>query len=237
MSIFVTGAGGFIGRAVIRRLTEQAFQIRALGRDRSDLPASVAFSSLDLRGDDGWAGIPWDECTGVIHLAAAGVKQASRSLSDAVAVNVTGTQRLLDQLDAVSPAIPVIFTRTYYEDYLDRIPAFRENVYVVTKAAGTDLMKIWARRHPDRKVAAATIFQAYGAGDDPRNVLPHVVQGIRNKQRIQLGSGRAEKRLDPRGRRGLGLVRASLISASRLERMGCGHRYAALRALGGRAIG
>jgi len=193
VSIFVTGTSGFLGRAVARHLTEHGRPIRALGRSRNELPASAAFSFLDLKTGEGAAEIPWAECTGLIHLAAAGVKQANRNMADAVAVNVVGTQRILDGLEMVEPSLPIIFAGTYYEDYLGRVPAFRENVYVVTKAAGRDLVRLWAARRPERRIGMATVFQVFGPGDDPRNVLPYVVQGLRTGQRIQLGSGRAEK--------------------------------------------
>lgn len=193
MSVFVTGATGFLGRAVVRELVRSGQSVLALARQPALLEDGISGAKIDLATGTGLADLPWEECDGILHLAAAGVKQASRRLDEAIAVNVVGTQRLLDVVFGQQRSFPFVFARTYYEDFLEKVPTLRENPYIVTKAAGTTLVRAWAGRHPGRPIAAARVFQVYGPGDDPRNLLPYVAQSLRSSEPVQLGSGRAEK--------------------------------------------
>jgi UDP-glucose 4-epimerase len=193
MSIFVTGATGFVGRAVVRELVRTGRPVLALVRQPALLEEGISGAAVDLATGTGLADLPWEDCDGILHLAAAGVKQASRRLDEAIAVNVLGTQRLLDVISRQQQPFPLVFARTYYEDFLEQLPLLRENPYVVTKAAGTSLVRAWAGRHPEWPVAAARVFQVYGPGDDPNNLLPYVVQSLRSGQQINMGSGRAVK--------------------------------------------
>lgn len=193
MSVFVTGAGGFLGRALVQELSAGGRDVLAIMRLPGPLAGARSVACVDLATGAGLADLPWAQCEGVIHLAAAGVKQATRNLAEAVAVNVVGTQLLLNEISRCGRRFPLVVARTYYEDHLPTVPAFRENLYVVTKAAATTLAKAWAGRHPQWTVNAACIFQVYGVGDDPRNVLPYVAAGLRAGQAVQLSAGRAEK--------------------------------------------
>lgn len=193
MSVFVTGASGFIGRAAVRVLQERGWEPLALGRDLDRLPPGVARAQVDLATGAGLEKLPWQRCHGLVHLAASGVKASHRALSDCVEANVVGTQLLLDAISEHAKALPLVFGRTYYEDILSSMPAYRENAYVVSKAAATDLARNWARRHSAFRCVGARIFQVYGPGDDPQNVLPYVASRINAGKPALLASGRSEK--------------------------------------------
>lgn len=86
----VTGASGFVGRAVIARLDEDGWDV--VGVDRVAVPGVVA---ADIRGPG-----PWQEllgtCAAVVHTAAIVSQTAARDT--AWAVNVVGTRRVVDAL-------------------------------------------------------------------------------------------------------------------------------------------
>ena len=94
MKVLVTGASGFIGRPLVRRLLARGHVVRALVR-RAGEATSLAGGEIEI-GDMRDAGAV-DRATrgmdGVVHLACAtGVAREAV----ARAVNVTGTRRLLD---------------------------------------------------------------------------------------------------------------------------------------------
>ena len=95
MKILVTGGGGFLGRAIVRRLLGRGDAVRVF--TRSPQPEWVASGVECVRGDVGDAAAVRDACVGreaVVHTAArAGVWGPVREFH---ATNVIGTQHVLD---------------------------------------------------------------------------------------------------------------------------------------------
>ncbi len=81
-----------------------------------------------------------------------------------------------------------LYTKTWYEDHLEECEAFRENPYVVTKHAATKWIEALASLYPG-SVAIAKVFQVYGPGDDPNNVLSYAARCIKNGEPATFGSG------------------------------------------------
>jgi 2-alkyl-3-oxoalkanoate reductase len=97
VKVFVTGAAGFLGRAVVKALSDTGHDVVALVRsDRSSDDSNVRFVRGDVRNPPPWA----DELQGidaVVHLAA-----SFDDLHSQIAVNVLGTERLLAAMSAAS---------------------------------------------------------------------------------------------------------------------------------------
>lgn len=82
LSILVTGASGFIGRNLVKRLATEGHRVRAAARDPSSLlslPVEPAFLG-DLAGDFDWAPLVAD-MTHVVHLA--GIAHATDEIPEA----------------------------------------------------------------------------------------------------------------------------------------------------------
>jgi nucleoside-diphosphate-sugar epimerase len=93
MRVLVTGAGGFLGRAVVRRLKEAGHAIVALDRgDEADLGANIERRSGDIVHLDAMAQAVAG-CDAVVHCAAR-VTPFGR-IDDYYDVNVRGTDNLL----------------------------------------------------------------------------------------------------------------------------------------------
>ena len=95
MRIFVTGATGYIGTALVHRLVEEGHEVRALVRESSDVEALDALGVTTFVGDvservsmrEGMSGADW-----VIHAAAV---VDFRSTAEAMArVNVDGSENV-----------------------------------------------------------------------------------------------------------------------------------------------
>lgn len=102
---FVTGGGGFIGRAVVRELRARGDTVRALVRDRSGAGALERMGCELVEGD--LSDVRWltDRMRGadaLLHLAGVyrvGIGDAERP--EMYAANVTGTEHALDAAAAV----------------------------------------------------------------------------------------------------------------------------------------
>jgi len=92
MRVLVTGAGGFLGRAVVRRLNEAGHAVVALVHDRADEIAGTEQKSSDIVNLDAMAQAVAG-CDAVVHCAAR-VTPFGR-IDDYYDVNVRGTDNLL----------------------------------------------------------------------------------------------------------------------------------------------
>ncbi len=99
---FVTGASGFIGRALVTQLLDAGYAVRTLSRrTASDLPTSVEARVGDLATGHGIAAALFEGVQVVFHCAGE-VRDTSMMRS----VHVEGTRRLLDCLRSHEGSLP-----------------------------------------------------------------------------------------------------------------------------------
>jgi len=91
MKLFVTGAGGFVGRAVVDEARSRGHDVAAMVRSPKGGPQAAGVSTVvgDLRHDGPWVAA-LAACDAVIHLAA-----STGDFYDQMACTVLGTERLL----------------------------------------------------------------------------------------------------------------------------------------------
>lgn len=124
-TVFITGAGGFVGRAVAERLAKGPFSVRALVRKATRLPDGVAAVTGDLTDPATYAAA-LQGADAVIHLAAATGAAPEPVLR---AVNVEGTRKLAEAARAAG--VPrFLHVSTIAAGYADK----RGYPYAVTKA-------------------------------------------------------------------------------------------------------
>ena len=194
MKVFLTGASGFVGYHLLTRLLEQGHDVISYDINppihQDFLSRQMSTITGDLTSGDGLDQIEWENVDAVIHLAAAGVKASRRIWSDCISVNILGTEQLLNAISQVSEQPLLIYPRTLYEDYLSKIPSLENNPYIVTKTSATKIVELWAKNTSNARVVFGTVFQTYGSGDDPGNILPYTVSCLQNGVAAKLGSGK-----------------------------------------------
>jgi UDP-glucose 4-epimerase len=202
--VLVTGAAGFVGIPVTKALLARGFEVVALDnfsvgseaglRDAiGDRPASIA--EVDLRDADGVRravadAAPW----GVIHLAAIHfIPYCVEHPAEAVAVNVAGTQHLLDGLLAADPR-RIVFASTadVYEPsevpHAEHHPVRPINVYGATKLVGEQLVSFHRERQPALETVVARLFNVYGPGETNPHVMPAIFEQLESSRTLALGN-------------------------------------------------
>ena len=195
MNILLTGAFGFIGHHLLPCLLEVGHNVVAYDlkpcaglEPYSSKPAQVITGNLSL--GEGLDQVAWEKMDAVIHLAAAGVKAYRRNWSECVAANIVGTTQLINAMSSISTPPLLVYPRTFYEAYLNDLPVFKENPYIVTKASGAKIIETWARCNKNARISIGTIFQIYGSGDDQGNVLSYTAKCLMDGLPAELGSGK-----------------------------------------------
>lgn len=111
--------------------------------------------------------------THVIHLAAAGVTDPFLGLDTALRHNLNGTLNLLRACFEKRQSAPQLSVQQLI---VARTPGERTsmNVYAASKAAAWNFCEMYGRTH-HWPIHGAMIYQAYGPGQSPRNLVPAAI--------------------------------------------------------------
>ncbi len=198
--ILVTGAAGFIGSHLVRKLIEQGGHIIALLRLSSDLwriqdvldKIEVHHGDLnDVSADALKAKIKGVDI--VYHLGAAGVDQSGRDPTSIIRVNVVGTLALL-QLARDLNAARFVYSGSCFEygagsRLREDARLVPPNEYAVSKISAGVLTELFFRKY-----GLATVhlrpFTVYGPFESPQRLIPHVIRGAFEGHDIKLTGGK-----------------------------------------------
>jgi nucleoside-diphosphate-sugar epimerase len=175
MIVLVTGGGGFLGQAIVRRLLARGDTVRTL--QRGDYPALAALGATPIRGDLTDAAAvrrAVEGCDAVVHTAAkAGVWGP---YDDYYRVNVVGTQNVLDACLAagvsrlVYTSSPSVVFSGHDENGIDESAPYPDRYltpYPQTKAEAE--RRVLAANSPQLATIALRPHLIWGPGD------PHLV--------------------------------------------------------------
>jgi nucleoside-diphosphate-sugar epimerase len=185
----VTGAAGFVGSHLVRRLLDSGASVHALCRATSDpwrlrdVRDRVTCHRVDLLDADGLRHLVRTvRPSHVFHLAAATMAGGvSSAAADLVSVNLLGTVNLIDACEAVD-----------YRGFVNTGDAFEygptdgplsesgrcrpDTLVGITKLAAT-LHAAAAARTRGRPIVTLRPFSTYGPDDHPRRLVPRVIAG------------------------------------------------------------
>ncbi|HEV2856144.1 MAG TPA: NAD-dependent epimerase/dehydratase family protein [Thermoanaerobaculia bacterium] len=183
--VLLTGATGFLGRALLRRLLERGDEVAVLGRSEPRDAGSWTFLEADL-GEPETVLRHRQALSGIELVAHLGgwVLRSSDPAADEMAgpfrVNAEGTAHLLSILPPDLAAFCYASTLDVYgppeeiplrEDHPLRPATF----YGASKAAAEGLLGVWSRR---RGVPASALrfTQVYGPGDTSGKAIPNFLR-------------------------------------------------------------
>ena len=193
-TVLITGARGFLGRAVTQEFRRRNWDVIALTREPwPEAPAGVRVVQADLHHSLPLDLLPWTQLDTVVHLAAAGVKAADRDWFDGLSGNVLGTTHLLEAVAThTGSRVPVLLAHTFYEEVISDSSPLRQNPYIATKWAAGGVARTIGRL-TGLPLRHARIFQVYGPGDSSGAVLNYVARRLKAGLAAQLGSGRSPR--------------------------------------------
>ena len=205
-TVVVTGAGGFIGSALVERLVLDGARVRALLRYTSrgqrgcldDLPSdvidSIEVSSGDVRDMDGVRAVLRD-ADAVFHLAAlVGIPYSYEHPQDVIDTNVMGTANVLLAAKELATLERIILTSTS-EVYGSAVrvpmdeqhPLQAQSPYSASKIAA-DALGISFHRSFGLPISVVRPFNAYGPRQSARAVIPTIISQALVGSELKLGT-------------------------------------------------
>ncbi|MGZ3183788.1 MAG: NAD-dependent epimerase/dehydratase family protein [Telluria sp.] len=175
--VMITGASGFVGAALSRRLVQDGYEVHALLREGSDAPAGVTAHRHDGSTRQLAGILQGVQPRGVFHLASLFLAQHSvDDVEGLVASNILfGTQ--LAEAMCMSGTRLLVNAGTAWQHNRDA-QYDPVNLYAATKQAFEAVLAYYANAHGLR-VATLKLSDTYGPGDTRRklpNLLKHAAQ-------------------------------------------------------------
>lgn len=188
MRVLVTGADGFVGGRVVRRLATDGHAVTAAIRRGTAAPSgAVTVRAFDLRDDASVREVAAGGFEAVLHLAAvASGADARRDPGAAWEVNAAGTARLCDALATTGPAAPRVVLVSTAEVYGagparprgESDPPSPCSPYAASKL-GAEVAAAEVGRRTGLPVIVVRPFPHTGGGQDARFVAPAFARRIR----------------------------------------------------------
>jgi len=198
MRALVTGAAGFVGQWLCQELLQRGWEVTGTrlsdavppGALRQDERDAVQWIRCDVTSDTDIAtAMDRGRPDAVFHLAGVSfVPAVSQAPAAAFEVNVVAVARLLSEATRrraagmLDPTILVVGSGEQYGRHaapaqpLDELAELRPlNSYAASKAA-QELVALAAHRHDGVRLVATRSFNHSGPGQDPRFLLPSLVQ-------------------------------------------------------------
>lgn len=178
MNIVVTGASGFVGKALVARLLAGGHRVSVVVRRRGGWPG-VTELEYDFGGTDRLQ-LPRG-IDAVVHAAQSrSYRRFPEDAAEMFGVNVAGTQAILDAaVNAGAKTFCYVSSGTVYEPYavpLVEDAALAPTSYLgASKLAGEVLCRPYSAR---MSVSILRLFAPYGAGQQER-LLPELARRIR----------------------------------------------------------
>lgn len=197
--VLVTGASGFVGGHLVDRLLADGATVTALVRPESSLPERWRGRISAVPCDD------WSEqglrqalsefgCDTVFHLAAYGVRPNLRDVDDMIRINTALPAALVRLCRDWNARLVISGTFSEYmrpssnERLTELSPLEPYKLYGSSKAAG-GLIASAVAKDLGVGLRILRLFKVYGAGEASHRLLPALVHGLKQRQRVPISSG------------------------------------------------
>ena len=205
--LLVTGAGGFVGANLVRRLVAQGERVHAIIRaDKpswrlADIADKIIWHKADLRDKNAVRAIAHTVQPEIIyHLATAGVYAGVHvSGAEMIDNNVLGLANLLDAMSDIDYRC---FVNTGSSaEYGQKQTSMHENdicepmtMYGISKLAATHYAALVARKE-SKSIVTLRLFSPYGPYDDERRLMSYAIVHALHDESLALGDSQSVRDL------------------------------------------
>lgn len=175
--VLVTGAGGFMGKPLIKALLAAGVEVIPLGREQGDLVHATT-----------WERIPKADV--LIHLAGRSyVPDSWRDQIGFVQGNVVATGHALDYCRRHGARL--IFVSAYVYGIPSRLPIREDdpvrpnNPYALSKRMAEELCAFYAE-YREVPVTVLRVFNVYGPGQRAEFLIPEIIRQVRTGREIRV---------------------------------------------------
>lgn len=234
MRVLVTGASGFLGRRLTRKLVAAGHDVVTLGRRRPKREEGfegARFVTADLTDRSSLERAQEDAggFDGLIHLGGLVPKNKEEDLPHAMAaVNVGGTANLLEVFGPGLTSFVYASTAEIYGLPSAEGPISESNLpdppsyYAASKLAGEGFCRVYGKRH-SLPVAVMRLSVLYGPGDKINRAVPNFVTSALSGRNLQVHGGEELRDYLYVGDAAEALLLAVLKGATGTFNIGCGH--------------
>lgn len=177
-TIFITGAGGSIGRIIVRTLLDRGYRVRGFGLGEQYYRAPDFFRDLERRGDFKFEiGSILDQnaltmamrgARYAIHMAAMTGRKTDDNRLRCFDINVNGTQHVMTACTAnrVEQIVNISSSAVYgvpaRNPVLEAEAAKPGSAYALSKLAAEEVVAAFAQAFPELRYTTLRLFNAYG---------------------------------------------------------------------------
>ncbi len=182
--MLVTGAGGFIGRHLVKALVSEGYRVIALDKRSTSFEGPVKVIVGDIMSYDFDRLFRREEVVGVFHLAGLlGTTELFHRVIEAEMVNVVGLLRILEAMRK-NDVEKMVFT--------SKPNVWKNNVYTITKENAERYLRMYREIYGIKAVITRP-FNVYGPGEylaEYRKAIPYfIVASLRNEPLEIFGTG------------------------------------------------
>lgn len=205
MRVLVTGAAGFVGANLVRRLVQDKHKVYILQKQNSDiwrlkdLRSKIEFCKNSLLDKKGlFLLVKKIQPELIYHLAAHGSYSYQQDIDEMMSTNILGTLNLLLATKDL-PYLCFVNTGSSSEYGIKKKPMFENDVcepisfYAATKLSATVICQVFAKIYR-KPIITLRLFSVYGQYEDKHRFVPTIINCLIENKIIKLTPG--EQRRD-----------------------------------------
>lgn len=199
-SVLVTGAGGFIGANLVRRLLADGYRVHVIWKKETnpwriaDVLSQLSLHEIELSDRNGLALLlKRINPQAIFHLAAHGAYSSQTDVDQMIKVNIEGTLNLL--LASKDIDYQAFVNTGSSSEYGFKNKPMKEtdvlapvSFYAATKASATHLCRVFSREF-DKPIVTLRPFSVYGPYEEPSRFIPTIITSLMTQKTIRLTPG------------------------------------------------